>query len=334
MQVMPVSSSTPILHEARTLPAIRRILVALDGTPHAEPAMASAATLARAFGAEVMLVLCSPVDTPRHRDRRWVRPRQERFSIPNVSLYLSRKEHTLRMRGVRTSSRLLRGQAPDALMTAVLECDPDLVILATHASAGASTTPAASDAVEVLNRNSVSVLLLAPASRIPSKLPGGRAPTIVVPLSAGTTSALELHHAARLARALAGEVLLLSVASGSSNTSVTPADGASHGLDTLFTRAEATRDLERHCADLAEQGIAVRTMIVDGDLFAATAMQIRRGRDVLVLGLPACPIERTAVLEDSLMLLRDSGVPLLLIPAQTVATERERLPRLRSSYIP
>lgn len=163
--------------EAREAPQVRRILVPLDGSRHAEPALSVARGLARTCHAEIVLLHVGGVAAGNAMPGRriWPMGGQRHEPIHAMSLYLAQRENTLRADGVRVSSRIVRGGTRDvaaAIVHGGQQSHADLIVLAVRARGQRGADSMASSAVDVLRASEVPVLLIGGHTRDPFALVG------------------------------------------------------------------------------------------------------------------------------------------------------------------
>jgi nucleotide-binding universal stress UspA family protein len=291
--------------------------VPLDGTPYAEQAIPSAVVLARALNAEVVLVRANPATPVPADDGAGTRPlrRRERETRHSASLYLARKEHELRARGIRVSSWLPLAPAVEAIAETAAERSADLIVIATHLGTAFSRPSQVSVAQELLRRAEVPVLLLSSAMRTPFDRLGGQGLTLLVPLDGSLGGASAIPYAATLAQALSGQVLLFRAVGGSAARALRRDDPALSALATAPLCDQAIGYLERLREQLVQQNVAAWTGIVYGDLLQETAHQAHVGSEMIVLGgSEQSPAQHEATLHAALTLLHRAGVPLLIVP--------------------
>jgi len=305
---------------------IKRIVVSLDGTAHAERATPVAMVLARRFNAELILVYANESWLqPGHawqRKGRW----RGRLSPPyktihSASLYLARIEQELRTHGVRVQSRVCLGAAADVILAVATACSADLIVIAMRSSSRhPAGSPLPSAAREVAYRTKIPVLLLSGLVRgILGSLDGrsdGRRlfgerfcagerysehelaiPTsdgrlqILFPLISDANVASALSYATLLVRAFDGRVVLIS------------AD------DKLASSA-----IEQVGGYLGDQHIVLRSVrgeMPPGEDVASLACA---SADLVVMGMSSSMAQRVTIVEMALAMLQRSGTPLLLVP--------------------
>jgi nucleotide-binding universal stress UspA family protein len=331
MQIVDV----PGLEAIKSDPAgslVRRILVPLDGTPHSERALGSARALARAFNAEVVLVRANVSGARAGYPRVRLLGSAQGEAVHHVSLYLARKEHELRARGVRTHSRAPRGPTAATILETAAQSATDLVVMATHAKAERSCLSSGSVAREVLRSAEAPVLLLAATSRNPFDGAHGAGLSVLAPLDGTAASgAAALAYASLLGRQWAVQLILLRALGGPAAHGLRRDDPALYALATAPARHAAIAQLERLRSRALARGIAAWTGIVDGDLYEEAAHFARASADLVLISLHGHGVRRASIGEGALRVLRESGVPVLLVPPALVrgqqgAPDRQRDP--------
>jgi nucleotide-binding universal stress UspA family protein len=121
-----------------TTPEVRKILVALDGTPTAEQILGPAGELAKLYGASLTLLRVVPAPTPREGST----------EVPHgallvdtkraeTSVYLQRVTDSLRDRGFNVQGRIIARDHPaTAILNEAASGEYDLLALGTHGRRG------------------------------------------------------------------------------------------------------------------------------------------------------------------------------------------------------
>jgi nucleotide-binding universal stress UspA family protein len=147
--------------------APRTVLVPLDGTTHAEAALAPAADLARALGAALHLVMVVATLQTVRGDRQpgaLLLPATARAELDlqqdDAQGYLDALAAQLRLAGLPVTTEVRRGDAAVALSAEAAEPGVGLVVVATHGRAGLQALWAGSVTARLLARTRAPVLLL------------------------------------------------------------------------------------------------------------------------------------------------------------------------------
>jgi nucleotide-binding universal stress UspA family protein len=295
-------------HAAHAHAAVKRMVVPLDGTPYAERAIPYALVLARAFGAEIVLVRAEPVESGHDSSGLPRRLARERAHV--ASLYLARKEQELRRAGVRVSSRVPAGPAGSAVVATARECAANLIVVATHAGSMLTHPSQISVACEILCEAQVPVLLLGGGTRQPAEPTGDEVLRLLLPLANHEGDAEERAlqwQAEILARAFPCRFLVLRAA-GDIGLSTAAATGAASAL------RPTAEGLERLRECLLAAGCAAWTALVYGDVLEETVRQACGNADLILLGLPASAKGRQRAADAAFHLLRQTALPVLLVP--------------------
>jgi nucleotide-binding universal stress UspA family protein len=144
-----------------------KILLPLDGTPHHEPALPVAKTIARAFGAEICLVNVVPTVSTLSAERAGAG-----MLLPNAMAeilelaqrgaveYLQQVMKQLQAEGVPVSAQVARGEPAPVILDAQKRAGADLVVLATHGHSAVEAFWSGSVTPRVLSQSPVPVLLV------------------------------------------------------------------------------------------------------------------------------------------------------------------------------
>ena len=146
---------------------LRRILVPLDGTAAHEPALPAAMTLARAFGAELHLVLVIPTLATLSGSQAaagLLLPATMRAVLDlaqqGASDYLEQAVVQCRNQGVLAQAEVLRGDAVPMVLHLARRLNIDLLVTASHGRAGLEALLAGSVAPRVTGRINCPLLLI------------------------------------------------------------------------------------------------------------------------------------------------------------------------------
>jgi|GEM_PF-5414801 len=306
---------------------VQRIVVPLDGTPVAEQAIAAALPLAHAFHTELLLVRANTIYSPARDSRQWIvslgrhsarsQSRHQRQAIYDASLYLARIEQELRSKGIRVRSHVPLGPIPEAILEVANRSAADLIIISPHDNASGSAPLATWSTIRaMLHQTQLPVLLITSAPDWTLHTLMHRSPTatgndqlygadhtlpqlqpalrILLPLYALAASTLP--HTTALARAFNGHVILQSI----SAVPVTP--------DPSATEHKITRYL-------TARGISVRTEPGQTLSIEEVACFARTHADIIVIGMPEDTTQREEPIQTALVVSRQSGIPLLIVPA-------------------
>jgi nucleotide-binding universal stress UspA family protein len=181
----------------------RTILVPLDGSPLAECAVPYAETVARASGAQIVLLRATVAHTLLGTG-----PGDEVAAEQEAEEYLAGVATRLSDRsGVVTAT--FYGAPAEAIIEEIRLREADLVVMATHGRAGLGRLVFGSVAEAVLDRSPVPVLLVRVVQEeLPVALVA-ECPRLLVPLDGSAVAEEALPVAQELAKAIGGELLLL-----------------------------------------------------------------------------------------------------------------------------
>jgi nucleotide-binding universal stress UspA family protein len=147
--------------EAERQPAfdLRRVLVPLDGTAAHEPALPAASAMARAFGAELHLLLVIPTLGTLSDERAvpgLLMPQTMRAILDLAEQgavdYLEQVLAQYRAEGLTVTAEVLRGDAVAAVLDLAERFDADLIVMASHGRTGLDALLAGSVAPRVAGR--------------------------------------------------------------------------------------------------------------------------------------------------------------------------------------
>lgn len=155
---------------------MKKILVPLDGSDLAESVLPYVAELARCTGAEAqILIVVSDVALWDANATVIAWEREEELALG----YIESQREALESNGVKTTSRVVRGDPAKAIVGAAAEEDADLIALSTHGRSGISRWLFGSVAGRVLETTETPLLIVRPNEEEP---PGGAINKMLVPL--------------------------------------------------------------------------------------------------------------------------------------------------------
>jgi nucleotide-binding universal stress UspA family protein len=240
---------------------IRKILVPLDGSHPAESALPQAAAMAKAFGAEVLVLHIQ--ETPgRQGSAELVDSVAWRLARAEVKSYIEERAEILRSQGVQASALLAQGEPADSILHQVRVQRADLVVLASHGHGRPETFKLGSTAQQVLSRGGTSVLIVR-AGEAPAEV---RFQRVMVPLDGSQRAQWALLQAASLVRGRGGEILLVHVVAPPRLAGPTPPSQE----ETDLAHKIAARDrrlAERYLSDaqelMAGSGVTARSLLIE-----------------------------------------------------------------------
>jgi nucleotide-binding universal stress UspA family protein len=183
---------------------MRTILVPLDGSPLAERALPSAAAIARAAQARILLLRAA--NAPALVGVTTVR--EEMRVVREASVYLEDVASRLPSGGV-IENAVFYGDAAEAILEEARLRGVDLVAMATHCRGGLDRLIAGSVAARVLREAGVPILLICSTEDTPPPPPFPTAPRILVALDGSTFAEAVLPCAREVAELLRGELVLM-----------------------------------------------------------------------------------------------------------------------------
>jgi nucleotide-binding universal stress UspA family protein len=279
----------------------RTILVPLDGSPHAELALAEASRVARAASARVVLVR--------------VIPRTGQSATADARGYLRAIGDDLEQDGVSVDTAVRVGEPATEILSEGRRHRADLIVIATHARSGRARWVEGSVAEAVLAGTPVPLLLLRTAPQVAPAEPLLHRPRMLVPLDGSSFSEAALPVAGELAALLEGELVLLQAVTDWDE--LVAANAALSRDPEGLTAAEdrAQRYLEDVAARLAGHA-AQPTTVVAHDHPARAIAQAAATRDAAVIVMAThgqTGLARELPGSVAAMTLRETGTPLLLV---------------------
>jgi nucleotide-binding universal stress UspA family protein len=307
----------------------RRILVPLDGTPWAEPAIHHAIQLATPGGDAVHLLRIlpaarlAPCDPP-------VDPQGWRLARLDAESYLERLVRGLGDLPFPMSTEVGEGSPCEEIVRVLRRDACGLIVLLDHAPGRTSGLLLGSTAGAVLLSARTSVLLLPPVAAAP---PLQREPyrEVLIPLDGSARGEWVLDRATELARVWGARLVLVHILTPPDILRMQMGQAApdEHGWDTMLglSRTWARRYLDATIERLAPTGIAVECHLVEDATGVAPALEglaHARGSDLIMLsargagGGDGWPYGSVA----TRMLLASSKPVLVMQPGEDVSVER------------
>ena len=137
-----------------------RILVPLDGSPAAEKAIPHAASIARAFSAEVELL--GVVDQTSGSFAAPINSLDWQLSKLQTEVYLSRTASTLQDKGVRATWELREGDPAQAIIQFARNSDTDILVMTRYGNGNAQQFRMGGTVQKVLSAAIASIMLIDP----------------------------------------------------------------------------------------------------------------------------------------------------------------------------
>ncbi len=191
---------------------MRRILVALDGSPLSETAIPLARALAAAGRCELILLsvwetLPEEVETVGPVHAAVLRDHGVRY----FRAYLHNIAQALQREGLAVSSEVRAGHPAYEIMLAVTEMDADLLAMASHGRRGVTQRRRGSVADKVLRGSTVPVLIVGPRGFEHWPPQEVRLRSVLVPLDGSGESEAAMPVASQIAHAAGGRITLVRV---------------------------------------------------------------------------------------------------------------------------
>ena len=304
----------------------KTILVPLDRSTLAEQALGPAASLARAGGGAVSLVLA-------HRmhnydgfldSSSWIDAKD-----PEETIYIrATADELARGAGITVSGVVQTGLPDEVICRRAHEVNADLIVMTSHGRTGLSRAWLGSVADAVVRNASVPVLMLRATERVTGRPHDTRLfHRILVPVDGSTTSSAIVGTAADMAKATGGSLVLARV--------IIPVplfvfDAGMPAYPTSVIDPEATQQL----ADLARQdmttlaqrieqeyGVTVETVVEIADRAAACILDLAKakGADLVAMTTHGRGASRLVIGSVTDKVLRGANLPLLLFHPRAAA---------------
>lgn len=202
------------------MPPIREILVPLDGSREAEPALRHGRGLARPLGARLHLIrVVAPSDRNASRD-----PVQWRMERSEAEGYLRETAQSLEEDGLEVEESVLSGEPADEIVSYARRNAVDVVVLTPTGRGRCRGAPVGGTAYKVIYRIGTSVFLARPdgeaSGDTSASADGDEYRRVLVPVDGSPPSEWALHAAASLLPDSGGEL----VAARALKTGRTPED--------------------------------------------------------------------------------------------------------------
>lgn len=292
---------------------MKTILVPLDGSAIAERALPYAETIARRTGATLLLVRVVPLS-----ESIGMALLAEELVL-EAEAYLGTQAGVLAARGLTLNTRLLYGDAVEAITTEAARGDAMMIVMATHGRTGLGRLLFGSVAEGVV-RQAATPLLLVRGLVSDTVPPLAAHPTVIVPLDGSAFAEEALAPAASLTMALGGELVLLHAVAPTEPvvmpelSGVWPADFEERlGAGRAYLHNLVTRNMTSGCQvhfDVRLDTPAAAIADATRDHAAALVVMATHARNALGRLLLGGVAQAT---------LTQAGVPLLLIRPQAHA---------------
>jgi nucleotide-binding universal stress UspA family protein len=300
------------------------VLVPLDGSDHAEAAIAYAEALARATGASLRLIGVVERESPALESRPDdVRTYVETIRYDSLAQQLNVTASGLNARGFSAQALVVIGDPADEILAAADAADVALVVMATHGRGGLQRMIVGSVADKVMRMGTRPVLLVRPQEK-PATDPIALR-QVMVPLDGSPLAERALPLAADISRATGATLLLVRVepfvSAGTASYEAVP--DITQFDDEVVTAAEAY--LHRVATELP-QGVHCETFVLRG-FTAASLIEFaeKEGVDLVVMSTHGRGGLRRLAMGSTADRMVRAGTPTLLVraaptPAATTAT--------------
>ncbi len=294
----------------------RRLLVPLDGSAFSERALPMAVSIARSLEAHLILTRVVSVATFPGADATDAQVQ----AVTEAKDYLSDIAASLSGQDLKVEVAVPYDDAAEGILLEIDLRGADLVVMCTHGRSGLGRWIYGSVAEQVLQRSPVPVLLVPPTGEVmklqqdPARTSGSNAAAFIVPLDGSAFAEAALPHAAELARAFGGTILLLTVVESPmtaytyAEVSVVPSVSAR-----LYSEAEAyVTEVARR---LAETGLAVQAVTEEGwspDIIARHSETPQSGLVVMATH-GRTGMARLLLGSVALQVVRRSALPIMLV---------------------
>lgn len=181
------------------------ILVPLDGSAFSERALPMAKTLAQAMRAQVVLMRAASASVFPGTDPTEAQVR----AVEEAQAYLSSLATEFSQQGTRVQVAVPYGDAAESILLEIGLRGADLVVMCTHGRSGLGRWIYGSVAEQVLARSAAPVLLVHPTGEPATLGPEPEQASLLVTLDGSVFAEAALPHAAALAHAFGGTILLL-----------------------------------------------------------------------------------------------------------------------------
>ena len=296
----------------------KKLLVPIDRSPLAEQALGAAASIARASGAKIELVLVhQPVPFPGFKDVPWTAEQAK-----NEEDYLAAIATEMETgASISATHTLLRGDVIRTICEHARDIDADLIVMTSHGRTGLSRLWLGSVADAVVRQSEIPVLMLRPVeTEVDRKAVYPPFQRILVPLDGSALSVSILPIASELARCGRAGLMLLRV------VQPVPLVMPSVGAPFVYSRVvqddaatkslveDARKDLDEEAHSLGDEWGAVETHVVVADNVAQAIVDFAKKNNVGVIAMSTHGRGASRLLVGSVVdkVLRSGAAPILL----------------------
>lgn len=268
--------------------AIQRLLVLLDGSPLAERALGHATAVARAFGAEILLLRV--LSQERRSGRHAVDSAEWRLRRKEAEAYLKRIASRLAEQGFSVTAEVVEGNVEEEVLEACSRPELDLLVLAAHGWGGPSEFALGGTAAKILTRAGLSVLLVRDGleERPEPSFREARYTRVLLPFDGSQRAEWGLSLAASLVQPDGSELVVAHVVPHPQLPGRMPSEPELARLAQRLvaaSRKAAERVLADVLAKLESQGVTSRTVVQDSPHVtrALSDLAVREGADLVVV---------------------------------------------------
>lgn len=321
---------------------MKTILVPLDGSALAEQVLPYARALAPLLQSELRLVRVLPDVEPdnvfaeamfgiygiteppeafrQRKQRAWD---ERRYSAEG---YLATRAFDLRAAGQQVTTDVLVGPPSEVIVEEAASRETALIVMATHGYSGLQRWRLGSVTEQVMHTTTKPVFIVHGGLPLPAAGPAFK--RILVPLDGSDQARQALPLAIELATATRAELILLEAIAPTIETAASfrPLGGPipRYGEILELLRSQATNDLETLAAQLRDEGLRVKTVVMHGPAAEVIVDEAAlREADLIVMATHGYSgLKRLALGSVAERVLHTATMPLVLVRAH--AAERER----------
>jgi len=295
------------------------LLVPLDGSAYSERALPMAMTLARHLKARVILMRAASASVFPGADATEAQVQ----AVREVQTYLEALASGLSGHGLNIEVAVPYGDAAEVILLEIGLRSADVVVMCTHGHSGLGRWIYGSVAEQVLHRSPVPVLLVHPTGEATTLAPERAHASFLVPLDGSPFAETALPHAAALAHAFGGTILLLRALEPPTAAYIYATVGlVQRSSEELQQEAESY--LEGVAGRLRSDGLSVQTTVREGwpaDIIAYQGAAL--GPSLVIMATHGrTGVARLLLGSVALEVVRRSPRPVMLVrpPEQPVAT--------------
>ena len=287
------------------------IVVGFDGSDHAVDALALGRLLARATGAE-LLVVCAYPDDPLGESATAVEIAGEMRT--DAEAHLSRAREIVAGAGERAELRAVAGASPSHVLHDLAEELGARAIVVGPTHHGTVLRRITGSTPEHVLDHAPCPVAVAPDGFAAREAGTGALRRVAVAYDGGDEAGHALAAAAELARAAGARVRLVTVVNSAAVGMYPPLDVSSYEQLAELARREAQGRLAAAVAEADLDGVEVETAVLDGDVDVALVEDSRED-DLLFAGSRGHgPFRRVLLGSVSRHLLRESACPVVIVP--------------------